>query len=333
MREQIRLYAPGAYTYPMSGSFVPNLVPYLHTEDDTVRPAMIVVPGGGYAVVSPTEGEIVAERFYEAGYQCFVLTYTTDMMQVQPVGRQALEDISRAVRMVRLRAAEWHIDPGKVVCCGFSAGAHVVASLAVHGAEQAPETKETAEIRNRPDAVVLSYPVITSGQYAHRDSFKLLLGEHPTEEALDWASLEKHVTKDCPPAFLWQTLDDELVPVENSILYTRACREAGVPCELHLFRSGKHGLSLANARWAAGDFGEDSSYTMEQTWQTMRALSEKNPKAIPAFLAKAAAAESAKDFSREFDLATTGGTLPQNHPVPAVAKWTDLALAFLAAVL
>ena len=148
MREQIRLYAPGAYTYPMSGSFVPNLVPYLHTEDDTVRPAMIVVPGGGYAVVSPTEGEIVAERFYEAGYQCFVLTYTTDMMQVQPVGRQALEDISRAVRMVRLRAAEWHIDPGKVVCCGFSAGAHVVASLAVHGAEQAPETKETAEIRN-----------------------------------------------------------------------------------------------------------------------------------------------------------------------------------------
>ena len=141
------------------------------------------------------------------------------------------------------------------------------------------------------------------------------------------------MTKDCPPAFLWQTLDDELVPVENSILYTRACRKAGVPCELHLFRSGKHGLSLANARWAAGDFGEDSSYTMEQTWQTMRALSEKNPKAIPAFLAKAAAAESAKDFSREFDLATTGGTLPQNHPVPAVAKWTDLALAFLAAVL
>lgn len=333
MRESIRLYAPGTYSYPMSGRFVPNLVPYLHTKDGTLRPAMIVVPGGGYAMVSPTEGEIVAERFFEAGFQCFVLTYTTNLLQVQPVQRQALEDISRAVRLVRSRAKAYHVDPGKIACCGFSAGAHVVASLAVHGKEQAPETEETREVSNRPDAVILSYPVITSGVYAHRDSFRLLLGEHPTEEALDWASLEKHVTKDCPPAFLWQTLDDELVPVENSILYARACREAGVPCELHLFRSGKHGLSLANARWARGDFGEDADYTVEQTWQTMKVLSKENPGAIPAIFAKAAAADSAKDFNREFGLAIAGGKLPENQPVPAVAKWPDLALAFLEAVL
>lgn len=97
----------------------------------------------------------------------------------------------------------------------------------------------------RPDAMILSYPVITSGEFAHRNSFKCLLAERE-EELKDVVSLEKHVTPDTPPTFLWHTWTDELVPVENSLMFAAALRRAGVPCEMHIFGAGQHGLSLCN---------------------------------------------------------------------------------------
>ena len=98
---------------------------------------------------------------------------------------------------------------------------------------------------DRPDAMILSYPVITSGEFAHRNSFKCLLAERE-EELKDVVSLEKHVTPDTPPTFLWHTWTDELVPVENSLMFAAALRRAGVPCEMHIFGAGQHGLSLCN---------------------------------------------------------------------------------------
>lgn len=100
MREAVYLWEQGEYQYPFAGEFRPNIRAYLH-EDGADRPAMLVVPGGGYAIVSQTEGEIVAKRFYEAGYQAFVLTYTTNMFRIAPVRRQALADLSRAVCCIR----------------------------------------------------------------------------------------------------------------------------------------------------------------------------------------------------------------------------------------
>lgn len=109
---------------------------------------------------------------------------------------------------------------------------------------------------NRPDAAILSYPVITSGEKAHKDSFVFLLGEQATVEEMNYMSLEKQVKSNTPPCFLWHTATDELVPVENSILFAEACKESGVPFALHIFSDGPHGLSVANSAWGDGQFGD-----------------------------------------------------------------------------
>lgn len=329
MREAVYLWEKEEYQHPFAGEFRPNIRTYLH-EDEVRRPAMLVVPGGGYAIVSPTEGEIVAKRFYEAGYQAFVLTYTTNMFRNVPVRRQALMDISRAVCCIRKHAQDWHVISDQVACCGFSAGGHLVASLAVHYQEQKDEKGAWAKISNRPDAVVLCYPVITSGEKAHRDSFTLLLGEDAGEDALAWASLENHVTADTPPAFLWHTITDDLVPVENSIYFVKACQKAGVPCELHLFMEGPHGMSLATPQWAAGDFGEDSIYTMEQQWRTLQVFAVQHPERVPEEFGAAAQAKSLPEFAEAWNKAVGEAEVQNGRKADAsAAQWPDLATAWL----
>lgn len=328
--KRIDIWEPGEYSFPCAGEFVPNLHTYLH-EDEQIRPAMLVVPGGAYCMVASPEGELVAKRFYEAGYQAFVLTYTTDMFRLKTLKCQPLADLSRAVRILRARAQEFRLDPSRVVCCGFSAGGHLVGSLAVHWKEQTPTAPwEEGVPNNRPDAVILSYPVITSGEKAHRGSFEFLLGEDASEEELHWASLETQVTPDAPPAFLWQTITDELVPVENSILYMEACRKAGVPCELHLFQEGPHGMSIATDDWAEGRFGEDSIYTMEQQWQTLKTLQQVNPEKVPAPFARAAQSETLEEFVAEWaKMLPGGGEHPKRGGDPSVSQWPSLAIAWL----
>ncbi len=329
MREAVYLWEKEEYQYPFAGEFRPNIRTYLH-EDGIDRPAMLVVPGGGYAIVSLTEGEIVAKRFYEAGYQAFVLTYTTNMFRNAPVRRQALEDISRAVCCIRKNAQEWHVISDRVACCGFSAGGHLVASLAVHHREQRAEAGAWAGVSNRPDAVVLCYPVITSGEKAHRDSFTLLLGEDAGEEALALASLENHVTTDTPPVFLWHTITDDLVPVENSIYFAQACHKAGVSCELHLFMEGPHGMSLATPQWAAGDFGADSIYTMEQQWRTLQTFVLQQPESVPEEFKEAAQAESLPEFAAAWNKAVGEEEVQNGRKADAsAAQWPELAAAWL----
>lgn len=124
-------------------------------------------------------------------------------------------------------------------------------------------------ISNRPDALILSYPVITTEKHsAHMDSFHALAGETISEESLEFLSLEKHVSKKTPPAFIWHTVTDELVPVENSFLMEKAYREQGVSCEMHIFRQGPHGYSVADDAWAAGEYGDD--YAMNQFFLAMQ---------------------------------------------------------------
>lgn len=329
MTKTIYLWEKETYRYPCAGEFLPNITAYLH-EDEGIRPAMLVVPGGGYAMVSPTEGELVAKKFFEAGYQAFVLTYTTNMFQIAPLKKQPLKDISRAVRYIRGHAEELQVQSGAVACCGFSAGAHLAGSLAVHYEDDALKEEPHQEVSNRPDAVLLCYPVITSGECAHRDSFDLLFGKDASEEELAWASLGCHVTADTPPSFLWQTLTDELVPVENSILFAQACRRAGVPCELHLFMEGCHGMSLANEDWATNNIGEGSLYTMTQQWQTMKTLYGQNPAAIPETFAAAAQTETLADFVREWTAATAVYQQQKEQRADSsIAQWPALALAWL----
>ncbi len=314
--ERINLWEEKEYSYSAAFGFLPNLRTYLHEEPES-RPCVLVIPGGGYRVASPSEGEIVAKCFYEKGYQAFVGTYTTDFLGLEPLKMQPLRDISRMMRLIRSHAEEFRVIPDRIVVCGFSAGAHLCGSLCVHW--QDVEDSLFPGVSNRPDGAILSYPVITSGEFAHRDSFTALLGDQASGEELDYMSLEKQVTEKTPPVFLWQTATDELVPVENSYLMAMALKKAGIPFEHHVFPRGIHGLSLANEDWAEGRFGEP--YPMEQMMCIGAALKNGEIEVPPeklGFLNFFIHPESADRSA-----------FPAQHPVKEVAVWPDLADAWM----
>ena len=276
--DRIDIWQEGEYRYPMAFDFRPNLRAYL-IDDDETHPCMMVLPGGGYAVAVPPEGELVAKSFNELGYNCFVMTYTTNQLMRAPVMDQAMRDLARAIRFVRKNADKYRVDPSKLCVCGFSAAGHVCASVCDYWDEITDSDPEYMNISCRPDAAILSYPVITSGEFAHRDSFRFLLGadiyDRGDDEAkalLDRFSLEKHVSQDNPPCFIWQTEDDNLVPVQNSRLFAEACKEAGVAYEYITFPSGPHGLSIPNEDWASGNHGEP--YSAEQSFAVVKAIKD-----------------------------------------------------------
>lgn len=264
-----KIWKEQEYSYPAAYGFRPIIVSYVH-EDPVVRPCMIIVPGGGYRFVSSSEADPAARTFYAAGYNVFVLAYTVNYLDT-PLKLQPLMDIARTVRILRYHAEICHIDPARIVVCGFSAGAHLCASLCVHYRDISDPDPKYSSLSARPDAAVLGYPVITSGKYAHRDSFTALLGADAPDRELDYMSLEKHVTDDMPPCFLWQTATDDSVPVENSYLFAMACRKAGVPFAHHVFSDGIHGMSVANEEWLDNCYG--NPYTLEQIDRLIEAVS------------------------------------------------------------
>ncbi len=289
--ERINLYENDEYSYELAYGFVPNIRLYLHedsTETDESgeklsekkRPFMLVVPGGGYCMVSPTEGYIVAKKFYDAGYQTAVITYTTNLPMTKPLLKcdiknfkpeeavsQPMKDLARAIRIIRNNSGEYGFDPERLAICGFSAGGHLCGCMATKYDTIIDSNEELNKISCKPNAAILSYPVISSGEYAHQDSFRALLGidayDNPDyKELMKYYSLEYSVTKDTVPCFLWQTDTDDLVPVENSHLFARALHEKKVPHALHIFPKGEHGLSVADQDWADCNFGEP--YNIEQ---------------------------------------------------------------------
>ena len=319
---RIDLWDGDEYSYPRAFGFRPNLHAYLHDEDAGLRPCMIIVPGGAYCHVSLTEGELPAMAFYKAGWQCFVLTYTVNAFGLAPAREQPLRDLSRAVRTVRARAVEWHLDPKRTVLCGFSAGGHLAGSLAVHW-DRMTDAKYP-EISSCPDAAVLSYPVITTGVFAHRGSFEYLLGKDATPAELADASLETQVRSDTPPLFLWSTVTDASVPCENSEMMADACRKAGVPHALHIFSSGKHGLSVATEAWARGEFGEN--YCGEQWDAVLKAAEAGDPRLSPE--QRARVREECRSMA---EWRKTGAG--ENQANAEVSVWPELAVAWLKAVL
>lgn len=267
-RFEEKIWNEGEYNYKAAYGFVPNIHAYLH-DDDEKRDCMIVLPGGGYCMCVPPEANIPAMEFYSRGMNVFVLTYTTDITFSVPLKKQPLSDAARAVRFIRKRDKEYNIDGKKIVLCGFSAGAHVSGSLAVHFDDVPDENEEFKDVSARPDGVILSYPVITTGEYTHIYSVWALLGQNAPKEELDYFSLEKHVTGNTPPCFIWQTANDNLVPVENSYMMANALKEKGVMYAHYVFPDGFHGLSVPNEDFFAGRF-ED--YTMNQVMRAVDAV-------------------------------------------------------------
>lgn len=215
------------------------------------RPTVIICPGGGYEFVSEREAEPIALRLTAMGINAAVLNYSCK----PAVFPAALLELASAVALLRTRTEEWHVDTDRVFVMGFSAGAHLAASLGIFWNDPILAAVPAPACLIRPTGMILCYPVISSGPWAHDGSFQALLGENPPESGAngikvlsplrDKVSLEKQVSADTPPAFIWHTFEDELVPVENSLLFARALREKSVPFELHIYQHGKHGLSAA----------------------------------------------------------------------------------------
>lgn len=206
------------------------------------RPMILICPGGGYEKLSYREGEPVAVQFLNQGYHTCVLRYS-----VAPSRHPApLLEIAGAMKVIHDNAADWQVDTDKIILTGFSAGAHLAATLGVFwNRERLCEALHVTAFQLKPAGMILCYPVITSEKgLSHEGSFENLLGERFSELAEE-LSVEKQVTKDTPPCFIWHTLDDDTVPVENSFLMVSALKRAGVPAELHVFPKGEHGLSLA----------------------------------------------------------------------------------------
>ena len=198
------------------------------------RPLVLVVPGGGYSHLSAREGDPVALQFAAAGYHTAVLRYAVEDDAAHGL---PLRQLVSAIGLVRQHAAAWHVLPDKIAVCGFSAGGHLALSGAVWdipGMEDQP----------RPNALLLAYPVVTAGEYAHRDSFVQLTGTQDVA-AHQRFTLEDKITPATPPVFVWHTMEDETVPVENTLLLLNALHKVGVPCEAHLFEKGCHGTSIS----------------------------------------------------------------------------------------
>ncbi|HIZ55657.1 MAG TPA: alpha/beta hydrolase [Firmicutes bacterium] len=214
------------------------------------RPMIVICPGGGYWMVSDREADPVAERFNAAGCNCIVLRYTTltnDPSVRYPV---ALMQLVKTVAFAREKAAEWNTDPNRVFVCGFSAGGHLAASLGAFWNSDLIRQEVGDPEKCRPNGQILCYPVLTSGPYAHRDSFINLLGAEAPEDLVQQMSLENQISQDTPPTFLWHTMDDSCVPVENSMMMAANLHRAGIPVEMHLYEKGWHGLSLCDASTA-----------------------------------------------------------------------------------
>ncbi|MDT8390152.1 MAG: alpha/beta hydrolase [Lentisphaeria bacterium] len=214
---------------------------------------VLICPGGGYGGRAAHEGEPIAQAYNDHGLTAAVVHY-----RVSPNRHPApLLDVSRAIRLLRKNASQWKVCPDKIAVLGFSAGGHLAATSGVF--YDSPDLKGHDELpfSNRPDALILCYPVITSEPpFAHQGSYKNLLGQDADTAARARMAPDQHVSADTPPTFLWHTAEDAGVPPENSMLFAMSLSRHKIPYELHVFPEGRHGLGLApenahTAQWHA----------------------------------------------------------------------------------
>ena len=233
---------------------IPTLTPFWPEAGKATGAAMVICPGGGYGGLAPHEGAHYARFLNEQGIAGFVLKY-----RLAPAGYHhpsMLMDAARAVRTVRAKAAEWKLDPKRIGIMGSSAGGHLTSTLLTHFDAGKPDAEDPVERQSsRPDLGILCYPVVTMmGPYAHKGSRNNLLGKEPSEELVRLLSNELQLTKETPPCFIWHTLEDTGVLMENSTQFAEALRKAGVPFDLHIYQKGAHGIGLGSnnydpAKW------------------------------------------------------------------------------------
>lgn len=223
----------------------PSIRVYSPAPEKNTGAAVVICPGGGYAVLAyDHEGHQLAEWYRNIGVTGIVLQYRLAPRYRHPA---PLQDVQRAIRTVRSKAAEWKIDPDRVGVMGFSAGGHLASTVSTHYDLGKADSQDPIDrLSCRPSFTVLGYPVVSlSAEYSHKGSGKNLFGDKATDEQLKELSNDLHVTKETPRAFLFHTSEDRGVPAENSVAYYSALLKNGVPAELHIYQWGPHGVGMA----------------------------------------------------------------------------------------
>ncbi len=225
----------------------PTLTIYLPPKHKATGTSVVICPGGGYGhLAMDHEGHQIAQWLNSLGVAGFILKYRHRNSGAGYGHPAPLQDAQRAVSMVRSRAKEWNINPGRIGILGFSAGGHLASTAGTHFHKGRADAKDPIDrVSCRPDFMVLIYPVVSlTDWYAHSGSRRNLLGNNPDEKLVEHLSNEKLVTPETPPTFLIHTYEDKGVPAENSIYFYLALRKAKVPSEMHIYQKGRHGFGL-----------------------------------------------------------------------------------------
>lgn len=238
MIKEIKLWENGIPAYREDTECPNHVTAYIH--DEGVHPAMVVFAGGAYAARAPHECFDVAEYYYKKGFNAFAVDY-----RVAPNTHPApLMDAQRAIKLVRLHATEWGVHPDRVFAIGFSAGGHLAGCVATME-DICRVGDELDEVSARPNGAILCYPVISSDPtIAHLGSFKNLLGDRE-EELRSAFSVDKNVGDDTCPCFLFHTMEDATVLVQNTFRMLEALRAHNIPAEVFITPYGRHGVGLA----------------------------------------------------------------------------------------
>jgi len=251
------------------------------------RPAVLVLPGGGYQFCSNREAEPVALAFNHAGYHAFVLRYSVQQNATWP---NPLNDYEQAIATIRARAEEWNVIPDQIAVCGFSAGGHLASAAATLA-------------KNKPNAAILGYAVTLERTLGHLST--------------PFPDTAKAVSPETPPCFIFATRTDELVPSENSLRFALAMDEAGLDYELHIYAYGGHGYSLGTFEMIgpsgdhycsrAKNWVEDSIAWLDELF-TGKALSFKN---------------TGRALDRRAEFLSMDNTIGRMLEIPAARKLLD----------
>ena len=242
---------------------IPTLTPYLADKAKDTGASIIVLPGGGYGNLAEHEGTGYAEFFAAHGISAYVLKYRLGSNGYRHP--TMLNDAARALRLVRTFAKRDGRDPARIGVIGSSAGGHLAATLVTHFDAGKPDSADLVERESsRPDAGILCYAVISFGEFAHVGSRKNLLGDPAPPDLVQNLSNELQVTAQTSPCFLWHTIEDKTVPVENSLMFAAALRRAGVPFSLHVYEKGAHGLGLGRPGREAPPWADQCLYWLHE---------------------------------------------------------------------
>ena len=251
------------FTFIPDGATDCTVEAWIHQHDSpdenlrSMHPGIIICPGGGYGAISSRESAPIAEPFFAAGYNIYILNYS---VKEQAKDFRSLCQLAAAIAHIRTNSQEFLTISDKIAVMGFSAGGHLAASLGTLFNNARFLQMWGRDDHIRPDAMILGYPVITADDvYSQIDSIERVSGAKKGTPEYRWFDLTDHVDCQTPPAFLWHTAEDQIVPVENTLLFSMALSKAKVPYECHILPEGPHGMGVCtneirsyhpyNARW------------------------------------------------------------------------------------